>query len=188
MSLRAFPCETNFPSDSVSLAQALALRVYSCTTPLPCPSLSLKVWLCVLCHSAHRWSWLSLVSLGLSLLVWEMGILRSSSQGLLGAPVNWCTGGLLSCKVCAAGLVPWRFWVQNAPCSLNAAGDPVSQSEQELVETEWIWVDWKEAGGKPVGRQLPSCGYRGAPEDRIRVEGETLDSHDWVPESRLAWS
>lgn len=88
MSLRAFPHETNFPWDSVSLAQALGLRVYSGTTPLPCPSLSLKVWLCVLCHSAHRWSWLSLVSLGLSLLVWEMGILRSGSQGLLGGPVN----------------------------------------------------------------------------------------------------
>lgn len=88
MSLRAFPHETNFPWDSVSLAQALGLRVYSGTTPLPCPSLSLKVWLCVLCHSAHRWSWLSLVSLGLSLLVWEMRILRSGSQGLLGGPVN----------------------------------------------------------------------------------------------------
>lgn len=88
MSLRAFPSETNFPWDSVSLAQALGLGVYPCTTPLPCTSLSLKIWLCVLCHSAHRWSWLSLVSLGLSLLIWEMGILRSGSQGLLGGPIN----------------------------------------------------------------------------------------------------
>lgn len=92
---------------------------------------------------------------GLSLLIWEMGILEIWFPGLAG----W-SHKLMHVRAvrCAAGLVPCCSECAQRPCSLNVAGDPdLSQSCRSWSRQNESEQTGKEAGGKPVGRQLPFC-------------------------------